>query len=252
MPRKRTLSPSKITTYLACPDKYKWTYIDDRGKWYLRSKSYFSFGTSLHNILLRFHDQGDTGVTTTHEAVAALEESWIDAGYASHDEMMQALSEGKAIIETYVENFRAQPVTSQTVYIEKRLRLDCGEFDLIGQVDKVDEHEGGAMEIIDYKSGRATVTPQDIELDLAMNCYALLVQERHPNDSIMGTIIALKSGDRATYEFDKEALSQFRVDLLALGSEILHRDFESIVPVKKELCEACDFLQLCVKHPEYS
>lgn len=254
--RKPTLSPTKISTYLACPDKYKWTYIDDRGKWYVRSKSYYSFGTSLHRILQRFHDEGDSGVTTTHQAVAALEESWIDAGYASQEEMMQALSEGKDILETYIEGFRAQPVTAKTLYIEKRLRMDMGDFDLIGQVDRVDEHDGGGLEIIDYKSGRTSVEPEDISTDLAMNCYALLLAECHPNVALQGTIIAIRTGHKATHVFDVESLNEFKMDLTSLGNEILARDYESLVPVKKTLCgndgATCDFLPLCSKHPEFS
>ena len=190
-------------------------------------------------------------MTTTHQAVAALEESWIDAGYGSQEEMMQALSEGKAMIETYIEGFRAKPVTAETLYLEKRLRLDMGEFDLIGQVDRVDCHEGGGMEIVDYKSGRSTVVPEDIESDLALNCYALLVKGKHPSVLISGTIIALRTGQCATHTFDLDALARFREDLVVLGKEILHRDYASLVPLKKELCDDCDFLALCRKHPEY-
>ncbi|HCE00424.1 MAG TPA: hypothetical protein DER07_05235, partial [Armatimonadetes bacterium] len=83
MARKPTLSPTKISTYLACPSKYRWTYVDERGRWYIRSKSYFSFGTTLHKVLQRFHDSRDAGVQTVGQALAAYEESWIEAGFES-------------------------------------------------------------------------------------------------------------------------------------------------------------------------
>ena len=63
--------------------KYLWTYVDSRGKWYLKAKSYYSFGTTLHKVLERFHDPGDTSVSTVGEALKVNEESWIVAGYAS-------------------------------------------------------------------------------------------------------------------------------------------------------------------------
>ena len=177
---KETLSPSKISTYLACPTKYKWTYIDKRGRWYLRSKSYYSFGTSLHSVLQRFHDDGDKGVTTTSEAIAALEESWIQAGYASQDEMMQALSEGKRIVENYIDNYVSAPVTSKTMFVEKLLKFDVGEFVLIGRIDRLDEREDGSLDIVDYKSGRSSVSSEDIATDLAMGCYQLLFRHHYP------------------------------------------------------------------------
>lgn len=251
MARKPTLSPSKISTYLACPDKYKWTYVDDRGKWYLRSKSYFSFGSTLHAVLQRFHDSGDEGVTTTHEAVAALEESWIDAGYSSQEEMMQAMAEGKEMIATYVENFKAQPVTAETILIEKQMRRDLGPFVLIGRVDRVDQHTDGTLEIVDYKSGRQSVSEEDVSTDLAMNSYALLLQEKYEGAKITASIVALRTGAKATAAFDPKDLEVFQEDLVALGVQILERDYEALVPVAKPLCADCDFLPLCRKHSDF-
>ncbi|HZH98869.1 MAG TPA: PD-(D/E)XK nuclease family protein, partial [Fimbriimonadaceae bacterium] len=124
MPRKPTLSPSRITTYLACPAKYRWTFQDPRGKWYLRSKSCYSFGSTLHKVLERFHDAGDCGVTTTYEALAALEESWLDAGFSSAEEMAEAYGEGKAIIEQHVEHHTALPVSSKTLCVERLFKKD--------------------------------------------------------------------------------------------------------------------------------
>lgn len=251
MAKKPTLSPSKITTYLACPDKYKWTYIDGRGKWYLRSRSYYSFGSTLHSVLQRFHDSGDHGVTTTHEAVAALEESWIEAGYSSQEEMMQAMAEGKVIIENYIENFRAQPVTAETIYIEKLMRRDLGPFVLIGRLDRVDQHKDGTIEIVDYKSGRQSVSPEDVGTDFAMNCYALLLQEKHPDCQVTASIIALRTNTKATHAFEPHALDEFRRDVQTLGEEMLARDFAALLPVSKPLCKHCDFLPLCRKHEDF-
>ncbi len=251
MPKKPTLSPSKISTYLACPVKYKWTYVDDRGKWYLRSKSYYSFGTTLHAVLQRFHDQGDTGVTTTEQALAALEESWIDAGYSSQDEMMQALSEGKAIVEKYVDAVVAQPVTAKTLWVEKNLRLDLGPFVLIGRLDRVDEHDDGAIEVVDYKSGRQDVRTEDVATDLAMCCYQILLRDQFPDRPVRARIIAIRSGASATASLSDSEAEDFRRDILFLGQEILDRDYANLAPRPKDLCPECDFLPLCQKHPEF-
>lgn len=249
---KPTLSPSKITTYLACPVKYNLTYKDPRGRWFLRSKSYYSFGTTLHGVLQRFHDSGDMGVTTTHEAVAALEESWIEAGYTSQEEMMQAMDEGKAIVTEYLEALAREPVTARTLFVEKSMRLDLGDFVLIGRLDRVDEHEDGTLEIIDYKSGRQTVQAEEVKNDLAMACYQLMLREAYPGRPVCASILALRTNTRATAALSDAEAAEFRSDLVALGSEILNRDFVSLVPRVKTVCEGCDFVELCRKHPEYA
>jgi RecB family exonuclease len=252
VPRKPTLSPSKITTYLACPVKYRWTYVDDRGKWYLRSKSYYSFGSTLHRVLERFHDQGDTGVTTTEEVMAAYEESWIDAGFSSAEEMAEAFGEGKQILERHVQEAAARPRTAKTIFVERQFRHDLGEFALIGRVDRVDEHEDGSLEIIDYKSGRESVDQEDVSGDIAMACYQLLLRRKFPDKKVSATIIALRTGSQATASMTDEELAEFENDVKTLGGEILHEDYAELIPVFKPLCPHCDFIPLCRKHPEFT
>jgi len=251
MSHKPTLSPSKIATYLACPVKYYWTYVDPKGRWYLQSKSYYSFGTSLHRVLQRFHDEGDRGVDTVHQALATLEESWIEAGYDSQEEMQQALGDGKALVSGYIERFQATRSTAKVLYVEKRFRLEFDNWILIGQVDRVDEHEDGSLEIIDYKSGREEVTQEDVASDLAMCCYQLLVKDQHPDREVRSTIIALRSGEHASATLSPEAAVEFRGDLEIIASEISCKEFSEMAPFRKRLCTGCDFLSLCKVHPDF-
>ena len=249
--RKPSLSPTKITTYLACPTKYMWTYVNPRGRYYMRAKSYFSFGTSLHQALQRFYDAGDTGVTTASEAVAALEESWIDSGYETPDQMADALSEGKEILARHLEAVEQRPPSGKTVFIERQFRHDLGEFTVIGRVDRVDELEDGTYRIIDYKSGRESVSEDDVRNDIAMSIYQLILSRRFDDRRIEATIVALRSGEEATVQLSPEQLAELEQDLVAIGQEILRRNWEEVIPVAKPLCERCDFLPLCRQHPDY-
>jgi len=251
VPRKPTLSPSKITTYLACPVKYKWTYVDDRGRWYLRSKSYYSFGTTLHKVLERFHDAGDTGVTTTDEVLAAYEESWIDAGYGSAEEMAEAFGEGRQILERHVSEAITRPPEAKTIYVERQFRHDLGPFALLGRVDRVDEYPDGTLEIVDYKSGRQEVLEDEVRTDIAMSCYQLLLRRKFPDRPVRARIIALRTGSNAAAALSDEELDEFERDIIALGQEILTEDYPELIPVFKPICTHCDFLPLCRKHPDF-
>lgn len=237
--------------FLACPLKYRWTYLDSRGRWYLRAKSYYSFGTTLHKVLQRFHDEGDIGVVTTDQAMSAYEESWIDAGYSSPEAMREAFGEGKAILERHIELAQSTPTLTKSLYVEKMLRLNLGEFDLIGRVDRVDEHPDGSLEIVDYKSGRTSVQPEDVQSDLAMGCYQLLLKRLHPDRSIKATIIALRTGESATSTLTEGEIEDFQHDIQELGNRILATNWDETLPVRKALCEECDFLPLCMNSPEF-
>jgi len=250
--RRPTLSPSKITTFLACPNKYLWTYVDSRGKWYLKAKSYYSFGTTLHKVLERFHDSGDAGVTTVGDALQAYEESWIDAGYASQEEMQEAFGEGREIILATLSDERVAERKAKVLAVEKLLKYNMGDFDLVGRIDRIDEHEDGTLEIIDYKSGRSTVTDSEVETDLAMAIYLLLITRTFPEKPLRATIHALRSNSTGSATLSRQEIDQLEQDILILGTQILSTSIEDVLPKVKPLCADCDFLALCKKNPDYN
>lgn len=241
---KPTLSASKISTYLACPTRFRWTFVDPRGRWYLRAKPTFSFGLTLHKVLERFHEHG--AVDPIAQVLESYEESWVEAGFSSAEEMADAFGEGKEILERYVDEVRRTPATAHTLLVEQSLRLDLGPFVLVGRLDRVDEEADGTLEILDYKSGRE---PVEVRTELAMGCYALLLRERFPGRAIRGTVVALRSGSRATSLFSSEELDAFQNDLVTLGETILKQRFESLEPRAIALCRGCEFVPLCAKHP---
>lgn len=249
--KKPTLSPSRITTYLACPMKYRWTYIHPAGKWFLRSKSYYSFGISLHAALQRLHDSADSGVQTIAEAVASLEENWVSAGYNSPEEAAEALAEGRELLLAYAEAPAALEGGAETIYVEKQLRHDFGTFYLSGRLDRVDKHSDGTHEIIDYKSG-SHYTKEQLENDVAANCYNILLRTAGVTGKILTTILTLRTQERTTVEIKPEALAEFNKGLLFIGERMLNREYDEIEPKVKRICENCDFLPLCRKHQEFA
>jgi RecB family exonuclease len=225
--------------------------VDGRGRWYLKAKSYYSFGTTLHHVLEQFHRGGRAGVPTTEEMMALYEENWIDAGFSSAEEMAEAFGEGRVILERHIDDAKRKPITARTLFVEKQLSLDMGEFVLIGRLDRVDEQEDGSLEIIDYKSGRESVCEDDVRFDLAMSCYQLLLRHKFPDREIKATVIALRSGQEASFSLDASDLDELARDLRTLGARILSDDFHDFVPTLKPMCGNCDFIPLCRKHEEF-
>lgn len=232
--------------------KYLWTYVDARGKWYLRAKSYYSFGSTLHKVLERFHDSGDAGVTTVGDALKVYEESWLEAGYASPEEMQEAFGEGRDIVINTIEEELKRDPGVRTVAVEKFLRYDLGSFVLIGRIDRLDQYPDGTLEIVDYKSGRSNVTEEDVSSDLAMACYQLLIRKNFPGVPVKATIHAIKVGKKASASMSSEELAILESDIRVLGEQILATTLEDHAPSTKVLCDGCDFIQLCQKDPRYA
>ena len=251
MARKPTISPTKLSIYLACPVKFRWTYLDGRGRWYLRAKSYYSFGTTLHRVLERFYDDRDRGVETIDEALSAFDEGWIDAGYRSSEEMAEAYGEGRDILERHIGSVAVER-ECKTKFTERQLRLDLGAFNLVGRLDRVDEYPDGTLEVVDYKTGRETVCEADVAGDLAMSIYQLLLSRKYPDRPIRARIEALKKGVSACCSLTAAELNELERDVIQVGTEIMAEDFYERRPVPKRICERCDFLPLCRQDPVYA
>lgn len=253
MPRRPTLSPSKLSCYLACPHKYYWTYESQQGQWFLRSRGYFSFGLSLHRALQEFHKTGGTGIATTGALLSAFEENWLDAGYGSADEMQAAFGEGKAILTRYAEEESGAQSAGTVIHVEKNLKKSMGEWDLVGRADRIDELDDAGIEVVDYKSGRSGVTEEIVATDIAMSAYALMVQDLFPERPISARIIALRGqGPPVRHRFSPGELSEFEFSVRELGDTIRNHYWEEFRPIPKALCATCEFLTLCKRDPEFA
>ena len=245
--RKPTLSPTRINTYLDCAVKYRYIYVDKIGRFYLRARSGYSFGSTLHHVLQDFHQAGET--QTAEEMVTQVTESWIGAGYESEEQEKAHREAGEQIVQAYhaahLERAAAQVETFAT---EKTITCDMGLFKLSGRVDRIDRHDDGRLEIIDYKSGRWETTPEEVANSLAMSCYQLILRKLYPETYVFATIYCLRSGIQASYMLEGETLAEFERDLLTLGAEILNTDYLQLRPVPLEICSHCDFLSRCQRY----
>jgi RecB family exonuclease len=245
--RKPTLSPTRITTYLECAVKYRYIYHDKIGRFYLRSHSYYSFGSSLHHVLQNFHEQGAT--QTPEQMVEELTERWIGAGYETVEQEQTHRAAGEQIVQAYhtAHQERAAAQT-ETLYTEKTITCDMGRFKLSGRVDRIDRYPDGRLEIIDYKSGRRDVSAEDVANDLAMSCYQLILKRLYPEAPVFATIYCLRTGNQASAELTGDPLEEFARELTALGDQILDLDYDSLVPVPLSICPECDFLPRCTRY----
>lgn len=243
-PRKPSLSPTRIAAYLECALKYRYLYIDKIGRFYLRSRPGYSFGSTLHRVLQEFHAEG--GVKSAEEMSAELDMRWVAAGYESKEQEQEFRDAGAEIVQAYhaaaSEHASAEVIT---LFTEKSIKTDMGPFWLTGRVDRIDQHADGTLEVVDYKSGRTEVTTDDVAESLAMNIYQFILRRTYPGTRVFATVYALRSGMHASTEMSDEEAERFGRDILALGEEILSRDYAGLKPERIEACEYCEFISRC-------
>lgn len=243
-PRKPEISPTKVRMYLECPLMYKLVYITRVGRYYYKPNIGDSFGGSLHRALNDFHSAGGHDTHTPEQLAERLRNTWVGAGYGSAEEEKEYIQSGIKMLAVYYETTKS--AASTTVFTERQLKYDMGDFVLIGRIDRLDERADGVLEVVDYKSGRASVTEKEVADDLAMSIYQLLVKKNYPEKRVIATIHCLKTGRTASAELSDDELVELEDMVRGIAAEMpaINEDSE-IPPVRKNICDGCSFFKIC-------
>lgn len=242
--RKPVFSPTKLAAYIECPLKYKYLYIDRIGRFYYRPNPWDSFGGTMHRVLESFHRPGGEGVSV-EGLLASYRDAWVSAGYSDEQEELEFMEAGLRILRDY--HAAAVPSALRTIATELTVNWDMGEFALTGRIDRLDEHEGGALEIVDYKSSLMEVTEEEVRESLAMSVYQLLVTKLNPGRRVFATVVGLAGGVKASAELSSVELEVFEDDVRRTASSIVNA--EEYAPCRWDGCEACDFYKICSRQP---
>ena len=242
-PRKPEISPTKLRMFLECPLMYKLVYVTKIGRYYYVPNAGNSFGGSLHRALQDFHSSGGHETQTPEQLAERLKNTWVSTGYNSRQEEREHLEIGVRLLHDYYENSKSGSVTLMT---ERQLREDMGDFVLIGRIDRLDERPDGTIEIVDYKSGRESVTEAEVANDLAMSIYQLLAKKKYPDRQVMATIHCLRTGQIASASLSDEELTELEKMIRHVASEMLKiTEDTEIPPSRKRICDGCDFYKIC-------
>jgi putative RecB family exonuclease len=249
-PRKPEISPTRLRTFLSCRTMYRNDYIDKIGRFYHKARAGFTFGSTLHQTLQDFHEAGGSAVVSATDLIANLDTTWQSQGYKDAAHEQQHKEAAVQILATYHAASEARVDQTRTFLTEKMLKWDMGPFVLTGRVDRIDEHvSDGALEIVDYKSGRLSVSEEDVKAAIAMSVYQLLAKRNWPDRRVFATIHALRGGVTASASYADDELAELEERLRGIGLEILETDFEVVRPIPlPDVCPGCDFLPLCTRY----
>jgi putative RecB family exonuclease len=238
-PRLPRFSPTRIGLFLFCPRAYFLYYV--RGLRWGGMTAGHAFGGNLHRTLQEFHQRGGAAEVTLDEFLGTLRERWSEAGFGSPEEAEQHLAAGESLLEQY---YRAAPEPGrETLWTEKTVQHRYDDFVLFGKVDRLDRLPDGALEVIDYKSGRRSVTEDEVRESLAMGIYQLLVARENPGTPVRAAILALRTGERASILRTPEELDELERGV----REVVHRILadEEMAAIPGNQCRDCVYPRVC-------
>lgn len=162
------LSHTQINTYLTCPQRYHFRYVQGIR---VPMSAAVAFGRAFHAALKHNYEQK---VETREDLPVARLRGVFDAAIAGlaaevvwgDGESPQALiDEGADLIERYMREIAPQ---IQPVLVEQRVEMTVAGIDFVAVLDLVDEQ----MRVIDHKTMARAPAEDDVAKDLQLTTYA--------------------------------------------------------------------------------
>ena len=214
MTKEMTLSKSKINTFIECPRKFKYRYIDEISE---EPNEYMAFGTAVHEIAEEI-------------AMELMEGNEIDDVFLNlqYDEKLEGHIKGleKFFKDIYSNGYE---IFSVEEYIVDEMS------NLNGIVDIVIKNACDELIIFDYKTGK----PRDIsKYKLELCVYKILLESKYPELNVVSAgIYFTGAGAYRIANFSSAGVDYFKSQS---KGDIGDGDFDYVDAVVDNLYETID------------
>jgi RecB family exonuclease len=269
MPRKLwTCTPTKLDTWLSCPRRYRFAYLDRRQKgppW-----AHNSVGSSVHNAL---RDWWSLPVArrTPDAAEQLVAQGWLTDGFRDDAQSRQWRDRAAAMASAYVDGLDPD---DDPAGVERTVSTATQGMALSGRVDRIDrrrsEDGGEELVVVDYKTGRRTLDEDDAKSSLALAVYVVATRRTLRQRSRRVELHHLPSGTVAAHDHTEASLArhlgraeaiaqeasaadaQWRGGLAARAEDAAQGDADAVEAIDAvfpaapgSMCSWCDFRRHC-------
>lgn len=169
MPRRLySCTPSRLNTWLDCPRRYRFTYLDRPSPQKGPPWAHNSVGISVHNALAGWWREPYERRTTTVAGIL-LAGGWIGEGFRDAEQSAAWRDRAREMVVGYVAGLDP---SAEPVGVERTVATRTPAIALSGRVDRLDLR-GGELVVVDYKTGRRPPGPDDARSSLALAVYAI-------------------------------------------------------------------------------
>ena len=219
----KTVSYSKINSFITCPLKYQFQYVEKLSGDPASSSS-AQLGKYIHEVLEHWREGLDI-----FEVSKLFESKYVIA------------DEEKQVVPRLLESAKELYIPYQGKMFESEFRLEHKlinnneEIIINGIVDKLYHLSEDKYAVIDFKTGRSK---SDNSLQMKFYVYLLWKEKGyHPKD-VVCKVYYLRTKQTVTYEFDEATINEFENWILTMNELIDH-----VGKYKHNFSSACNFCQ---------
>ena len=223
-------SYSRMDTYLSCPAKYFYSYIQKEPRQFSPPAV---LGNIVHSALencvdnekpLNFRELKNEYIKNIPEwdPDQLIPRDLIDVGHTIIDEFFDQ-HDGKRF-DVYAK--------------ELPFNFIIGSYSVNGYIDRVDVI-GNRVNIIDYKTGKWEIPAKDAPNNLQLGIYALAASLLFPDYEIYAELYYLRSGKRKGHLFSQEDIDNVKERIVTTAEKIINDN--SFLPTDQyRTCSYCD------------
>ena len=215
MPTKLfSCTPSRLTTWLDCPRRYRMTYLDRPPPQKGPPWAHNTMGAVVHLALARWWSE-PLERRTPLVARTLVDRAWTTDGF-SHDGQAERFR-GLAgdMVERYVVGLDPH---DEPAGVERTVATRSSTLAVSGRVDRIDRR-GDELVVVDYKTGRHVLTTDDARGSLALALYALATARTLRGQCVSVELHHLPTGQVARFDHTEESLARHLSRAEAIGAE---------------------------------
>ncbi|WP_092867002.1 PD-(D/E)XK nuclease family protein [Quadrisphaera sp. DSM 44207] len=242
-------TPSKLTAYLACPRRYRMTYLDRPSPPRGPAFAHTSMGAAVHLALARWWSEPPAGRTPA-AAVRLVRGVWSSAGFRDEEQSAEHRGRAERSVAAYTA---ALDPHQEPVGVERTVATRTAVLAVSGRVDRLDRR-GDELVVVDYKLGRRAPEDADARSSLALALYALAAGRTLRTRCRRVELHHLPSGTRAVAEHDEASVARKVTEAESLARDAVRAqdavaagaDPDAAFPATpSRLCAWCDLRASC-------
>lgn len=207
-------TPTRLGTWVDCPRRYRFAYVDrptppKAGPW-----AHLSLGNSVHLALREWWrlPAADRGPAA---AARLLRHSWVGDGFRDDAQSAAWLEAAAGWVSDYAQHVDAG---GEPAGLERTVALRTGGLAFSGRVDRIDVRGDEAV-VVDYKTGRSQPSELDVRAQLPLAMYALATASTLRRRCLRVELHHLPSGTVAGWTHDDRSLARHLARAEGIGAE---------------------------------
>jgi putative RecB family exonuclease len=237
-------TPSRLTTWLDCPRRYRFVYVDRPTPPKGAPWAHNSVGASVHTALAAWWGL-PVGRRTQAAAADLVRTKWVGLGFRDDEQSGEWRERAAAMVSRYVERLdpRVEPVG-----VERTVALRTSRLALSGRIDRLDRR-GDELVVVDYKTGRHVLSTDDARGSLALAIYAVAAARTLRRECVAVELHHLPTDTVIRWEHEQAGLDRHLARAEDIAADIVAArdsgDPGAFPPRPGPMCGWCDFSAQC-------